>query len=111
VWLGRHGQLGGRFRGALAVDHAGRALLRHTTVLDGTDSGLCGPSGTAGGRVVTTLVGAGDEPAPDGPATGEREDVRWARHRLAGRGWLLVSVGSSPLPPQAGSVSSTGADR
>jgi urease accessory protein len=99
VWLGRHGQLGGRFRGALAVDHAGQALLRHTTVLDGADPGLCGPAGTDGGRVVTTLVGAGDEPAPDGPATGEREDVRWARHQLAGPGWLLVSVGSSPLVP------------
>lgn len=111
VWLGRHGQLGGRFRGALAVDHAGRALLRHTTVLDGADPGLCGPGGTAGGRVVTTLVGAGGEPEPDGPATGERADVRWARHELAGPGWLVIAVGSSasiPLVCSAAAVSAPG---
>ncbi|HEY9414751.1 MAG TPA: urease accessory protein UreD, partial [Pseudonocardia sp.] len=106
VWLGRHGQRGGRFRGALAVDHAGRALLRHTTVLDGTDPGLCGPGGTSGGRVVTTLLGAGGEPVPDGPATGERADLRWARHQLAGPGWLMVAVGSAALPPHLGSVRS-----
>lgn len=105
VWLGRHGQLGGRFRGALAVDHAGRALLRHTTVLDGADPGLCGPAGTAGSRVVTTLVGAGGEPVPDSPATGERDDLRWACHQLAGPGWLLVAVGSTPLALPAASVS------
>lgn len=100
VWLGRHGQAGGRFRGAIAVDHNGRALLRHTTVLDGADPGLCGPGGTAGGRVVTTLFGVGEEPVPEGPARGEREHLRWALHRLGGAGWLLVSVGSSPLTPQ-----------
>ncbi len=99
VWLGRHGQLGGRYRGALSVDHAGRALLRHTTVLDGADPGLCGPGGTAGGRVMTTLLGAGCEPPPEDPVTGEREDVRWARHQLAGPGWLVVAVGSCPLVP------------
>jgi urease accessory protein len=99
VRLGRHGQLGGRFRGLLAIDHGGRALLRHTTVLDGADPALCGPAGTAGARVVTTLAGAGEEPAPECPATGERENVRWARHQLAGQGWLLVAVGSSaPIP-------------
>lgn len=112
VWLGRHGQLGGRFRGALAVDHAGRALLRHTTVLDGADDALCGPGGTAGGRVVTTVVGAGAEPEPDGPATGERDDLRWARHRLAGPGWLVVAVGSTasiPLVSSTAALTSPGA--
>jgi urease accessory protein len=99
VWLGRHGQLGGRYRGALSVDHAGRALLRHTTVLDGADTALRGPAGTAGGRVVTTVVGAGEEPLPDGPARGERGDLRWARHQLAGVGWLLVGVGSTAALP------------
>jgi urease accessory protein len=101
VWLGRHGQRGGRYRGALMVDHAGQALVRHTTVLDGADPALCGPAGTGGGRVISTLLGAGTEPEPTDPltgetaaATGEAEGLRWARHRLAGPGWLLVAVGS-----------------
>ena len=104
VWLGRHGQLGGRFRGLLAVDHAGLPLLRHTTVLDGADPAMCGPGGTAGGRVVTTLLGAGDEPVPGGPAVGERADLRWARHQLAGSGWLLVAVGEPASTPSASGV-------
>lgn len=92
VWLGRHGQRGGHYRGELAVDHAGSALVRHTTVLNGADPGLCGPAGTGGARSVRTLLGAGAEPEPTDPATGEADGVRWARHRLAGPGWMLVTV-------------------
>ncbi|MGI8815160.1 MAG: urease accessory protein UreD [Pseudonocardia sp.] len=94
VWLGRHGQRGGRYRGALAVDHAGQALVRHTTVLDGADPALCGPAGTAGARVVTTLLGAGTEPEPAGSVMGESPELRWARHALAGPGWLLIGIGN-----------------
>lgn len=93
VQLGRHGQRGGRYRGDLSVDHADVALVRHTTVLDGADPALCGPAGTAGARVLSTVVGAGFEPEPTGPATGERGGVRWARHRLAGPGWVLLALG------------------
>jgi urease accessory protein len=93
VWLGRYGQRGGRYRGALTADHGGRALLRHTTVLDGADPGLCGPAGTAGARVVTTLLGVGGEPEPADPPTAEQGPVRTARSRLAGPGWLQVTVG------------------
>jgi len=104
VQLGRYGQCGGRYRGELAADYAGAPLLRHTTVLDGADPALTGPGGTAASRQVATVLGAGvPVPALERPV-GERSGVRWARHGLAGPGWLLVvlaedraalSVGSS----------------
>ena len=56
VVLGRHGQRGGRYAGALDVVVDGVPLLAHTTLLDGADPGLCGPAGTAGARAVGTLV-------------------------------------------------------
>ena len=94
VLLGRHGQRGGRYRGELSVDHAGVPLVRHTTVLDGADPALSGPAGTAGSRVLSTVLGAGAEPGPPGcPPVGERPDLRWALTRLAGPGWLLLAVG------------------
>lgn len=92
IQLGRHGQLGGGYRGELSVDHAGEPLLRHHTVLDGADPALTGPGGTGGARMVATVLGAGREPAPLGATTGEREGVHWAYHDLAGPGWLLVAV-------------------
>lgn len=96
VLLGRYGQRGGRYRGELSADHAGHPLLRHTTVLDGMDAALRGPAGTAGARVVSTVLGVGVEPVPvDCPATGERPGLRWALSRLAGPGWLLVAVGDA----------------
>jgi urease accessory protein len=94
VVLGRHGQRGGRYRGELSADHAGVPLVRHTTLLDGADAALTGPAGTAGARVVSTVLGAGTEPVPAGcPTTGERPDLRWGLSRLAGPGWLLLAVG------------------
>ncbi|WP_051581119.1 urease accessory protein UreD [Pseudonocardia acaciae] len=93
VRLGRHGQRGGRYRGTLTADHAGEPLVRHSTVLDGADPGLCGPAGTAGGRTVASVLGAGTEPAPGIDPVGERDGLRWARHELAGDGWLLLAVG------------------
>jgi urease accessory protein len=109
VRLGRHGQRGGRYRGSLAVEHAGAPLVVHTTVLDGADPALTGPAGTAGQSRVTTLLGAGAEPPPLGATTGERAGARWARHDLAGPGWLLVAVGrlepralfAEPSPPSS----------
>ncbi|WP_051341258.1 urease accessory protein UreD [Pseudonocardia spinosispora] len=105
VQLGRHGQRGGRYRGALAVNHAGEALLRHRTVLDGTDRALTGPGGTAGARVLTTLLGAGAQPEPDPMPQGEHAGARWAHHSLPGPGWLLLALSDTraaaahlPLP-------------
>jgi len=94
VLLGRHGQLGGRYRGALTVDHDGVPLLRHTMALDGADPGLTGPGGTGGHRVVGTVLGAGTAAPPGTAPTGERLGLRWGRGPLAGPGWLLLAVGS-----------------
>ena len=93
VGLGRYGQLGGRYRGVLAVDFGGAALLRHTTVLDGADRGLSGPGGSGGARVIGTLFGAGAQAAPSSASTGEQPGLRWARQQLAGPGWLLLAAG------------------
>jgi urease accessory protein len=95
VQLGRFGQLGGHYRGSLAVDYAGEPLVRHTVRLDGADPGLTGLAGTAGQRLVATVLGAGTPaPPPDLPAVGERDGLRWARHDLTGPGWLLLALGS-----------------
>ena len=56
VVLGRHGGVGGRYRGRLDVSVDGNPLLAHTTLLDGADPALCGPGGTAGARAVGTLI-------------------------------------------------------
>ena len=79
--LGRHGGVGGRYRGRLDVSVDGNPLLAHTTLLDGADPALCGPGGTAGARAVGTLIlvdaarptSAGDA-AVGGAAVGE---PRW----------------------------------
>jgi urease accessory protein len=95
VVLGRHGSVGGRYRGRLDVTVDGHPLLAHTTSLDGEDPALRGPGGTAGARAVGTLVVAG---APSAAAHadslgGERPDVRWAWTDLAGPGRALFAVG------------------
>lgn len=101
VQLGRHGQRGGRYRGLLAADYAGTPLVRHNTVLDGADPALAGPGGTDGQRLVGTLLGAGagdDLLGAVGPGSvGECAGLRWARHDLAGPGWLVVALGSDPV--------------
>jgi urease accessory protein len=117
VQLGRHGQRGGRYRGLLAADYAGAPLVRHSTVLDGADPALTGPGGTGGQRLVGTLLGAGAAGAVGGvveagavgeaggvdgsreplAAVGECAGLRWARHELAGPGWLVVAVGTDPV--------------
>ena len=115
VQLGRHGQRGGRYRGLLAADYAGTPLVRHSTVLDGADPALTGPGGTGGQRLVGALLGAGagtgagtgtgagvgtgDEllEAVGSGSVGESAGLRWARHDLAGPGWLVVALGSDPV--------------
>jgi urease accessory protein len=96
VVLGRHGGVGGRYRGRLDVTVDGTPLLAHTTLLDGADPVLCGPGGTAGGRAIGTLVvvpSPADLPATTDPLAGERPDVRWAWTDLPGPGRALLAVG------------------
>jgi urease accessory protein len=98
VVLGRHGERGGRYRGELVVDVAGEPLLAHTTSLDGADSELGGPGGTAGARAVGTLVLAGtaaEQAAVPAAAAGEERGVRWASTELAGAGRMLVAAGEA----------------
>ncbi len=94
VVLGRHGQRGGRYAGALHVAVGEVPLLAHTTVLDGADAALCGPAGTAGARAVGTLVRAGALPLPGCEAAGESDGVRWAWTVLDGPGAVLLAVGT-----------------
>ncbi|MEJ3654859.1 urease accessory protein UreD [Actinomycetes bacterium KLBMP 9759] len=89
--LGRHGQRGGRFRGALSVTVGGRVLLAQTTLLDGADPVLAGPGGSAGARAVGTFLLVGAPVRPSG--CGERAGVRWAWSALPGPGDLLTAVG------------------
>jgi len=90
VVLGRHGQLGGRHRGALTVTVAGTPLIAHVTHLDGADPALSGPGGSAGARASGSVLVAG---LPGGSGAGERPGVRWAWTPLAGPGALLLAVG------------------
>ena len=93
VVLGRHGQRGGRYAGALHVAVGEVPLLAHTTVLDGADAALRGPAGTAGARAVGTLVRTGALPLP-AEAAGESDGVRWAWTVLDGPGAVLLAVGA-----------------
>lgn len=94
VVLGRYGGRGGRYRGELSVTVGGVPLLAHTTLLDGADTALCGPAGTAGARAIGTLLVVGPESGPGCPeGTGERPGLRWAWSALDGPGSLLLAVG------------------
>ncbi|MDQ4009559.1 MAG: urease accessory protein UreD [Actinomycetota bacterium] len=93
VVLGRAGQRGGRFHGAVAVECDRVPLLAHTLLLDGADPALAGPAGTGGARVVgmLTVIGEGmDEPPLK---AGEQPGLRWACSMLEGPGWLLLALG------------------
>ncbi|HZZ51608.1 MAG TPA: urease accessory protein UreD [Pseudonocardia sp.] len=111
VLLGRYGQSGGRYRGELRVDHGGTALVRHALVLDGADRVLSGVGGTGGHKMVTTVLGVGSEPAPVGPAPGERDGMSWACHDLAGPGWMVVAVSSGPTQQAPLRFDPSGSDR
>ena len=56
VLLGRHGEAGGAYRGTLAVDVAGRPLLRSELTLDGTDPVTFGPASAVGARACGSLL-------------------------------------------------------
>ena len=96
VILGRHGEVGGAYRGRLRVDVGGAPLLRHELVLDGADPATTAVAARASGSILT--VGpvwlACDDPVP-GPdvaalalapdatlTTALAEDALWLRRRL-----------------------------
>ena len=93
VVLGRAGQHGGRFRGELTVESDGVPVLAHTMLLDGTDSALTGPAGTAGARVIGTLVVAGEGIGGPHEFAGEQPGLLWACSTLEAPGWLLLALG------------------
>ncbi|MGH3974216.1 MAG: urease accessory protein UreD [Pseudonocardiaceae bacterium] len=94
--LGRAGQRGGRFQGALTVEHDGAPLLAHTLLLDGADPVLAGPAGTGGARVVGMLAAVGERIGAPPDSTGEEPGLRWACSVLDGPGWLLLALGDHP---------------
>jgi len=93
VVLGRAGEVGGRYRGRLTVRVCGIPLLDTETVLDGADDALSGPAGSAGFRVLGSVVVAG----PDLPQPGETAHadpgVRSAVLPLDGPGHLILALG------------------
>lgn len=92
VVLGRAGQLGGAYRGALAATVGGRPLLRHESIVDGADAELSGPAGTGGYRVLGTVLvaGAGVTETQRGHA---EPGLRWAVLPLEGPGYLVLVLG------------------
>lgn len=94
--LGRHGESGGCARTGLRVDYAGRALLRQSLEISGTDAASLGPAILAGHRGVGSLLMAGPSVAAAGPsdepelASGATPAV--AVMRLAGPGVLVTAL-------------------
>ncbi|MGH3935453.1 MAG: urease accessory protein UreD, partial [Pseudonocardiaceae bacterium] len=101
VVLGRAGQRGGRFQGALTVERDGAPLLAHTLLLDGTDPVLAGPAGTGGSRVVGMLAAVGERVGAPPKSTGEEPGLRWACSALDGPGWLLLALSDRPAAVSA----------
>jgi urease accessory protein len=56
ILLGRHGEAGGAMRSVLRVDYAGRALLRQSLEVTGTDAASLGPAVLSGHRAVGNLL-------------------------------------------------------
>jgi urease accessory protein len=102
VLLGRHGEPGGRYRGLLHVNVAGRPLLRHRLDLDGADPAALAPESIVGARAVGTQLqvdprwvdpqwtdGAAGPAGAAGPSS--------AAMRLAGPGLLVTALGDDAL--------------
>jgi urease accessory protein len=89
ILLGRHGERGGACRTRLAVDRAGRPLLRHELDVSGTDPAALGPAVLAGHRAAGMLLTVD----PDATAVLEDEGQPWvAAMPLAGGGMLVTAL-------------------
>jgi urease accessory protein len=93
VLLGRHGERGGACRTRLAVDQAGRPLLRHELNVSGTDAASLGPAVLAGHRAAGMLLTVDPEVTGGGDALSISEKGPWvAVMPLAGPGVLVTAL-------------------
>jgi urease accessory protein len=88
VVLGRHGEVGGAYRGLQRVDVGGVPLLRHELVLDGADPDTTARASVTGARACGSVLVVGQRPAADAC----RADPSLAALALAGPGTLLTAV-------------------
>jgi urease accessory protein len=86
--LGRHGELGGRYRSTMHVDAAGLPLLRSDLSIDGADPTTTGPAAAIAGRATGALLLAGGA-VPDRPPAAHDGT---AAMPLAGPGWLVTAI-------------------
>ena len=80
VSLGRYGETGGRYRGLTSIDLAGRPLLRHEFVLDGSEAGEAGSA--TGARAIGSLLTV---------------DPAWADPSVRPAGWAHPDAAAMPL--------------
>lgn len=90
IVLGRHGEGPGEIEAGLAVDMAGRPLLRHHLSAGKGAPGWDGPSVLGRHKVAAfrLLAGAEAGAGPPGPLSGEG----WAWSKLQEPGWLLSAL-------------------
>jgi urease accessory protein len=89
ILLGRHDEAGGAARSELSVGYAGRALLRHSLEVSGTDPAGLGPAVLAGHRAAGTLLRV-NEPGTAEIAAPAAPEV--AVMPLAGPGVLVTAL-------------------
>jgi urease accessory protein len=98
VLLGRHGERGGACRTRLAVDRAGRPLLRHELDVCGAGPASRGPAVLAGHRAAGTLLTV--DPGVTGAiddASGAREAADpWVADPWAADPWVAVMPLAGP---------------
>lgn len=90
VLLGRHGERGGACRTCLAIDRAGRPLLRHELGVSGLDEPSRGPAVLAGHRAAGALLTV--PPGGEAGAAGPAADPWVAVMALAGPGVLVTAL-------------------
>jgi urease accessory protein len=91
ILLGRHGERGGACRTRLAVDRAGRPLLRHELDVSGSDPASVGPAVLAGHRAAGTLLTV--DPGVTGVAAGSSEAVDpWVAVMPLARPGVLITA-------------------
>jgi urease accessory protein len=92
VLLGRHGEAGGACRTELWVNYAGRALLRQSLEVSGTDAADFGPAVLAGHRGVGTLLHVNLASCESKDAPVRTDAATAAVMPLAGPGVLITAL-------------------